>query len=172
VRRYFGLDQTKLALFLEVSKALIGHIEAGRRGLSLSLRLRLLPLLRHLPEGPIMRPADEALLPATAPAPETAVLEARRRYCVAKATILRAELYDLTVRAVHASRWQQALPDVLADLPNREDQEMAPALANWLPTLARTFRPAQTAEWHLLRLQAEALETEAAALAGLLAVPA
>jgi DNA-binding XRE family transcriptional regulator len=173
VRRYFGIDQTKLALYLDVSKALVGHVEAGRRELSGTLFMRLLPLIRHLPAGVLARPHDEPL-PDSAPAPEAAPLAARRRYCVAKATVLRFELGLLTARAVYAGRWQQALPDVLADLANpatRPDQDMAGSIADWVPTLGRAFRPAHAAQWHLLRLQAEALETEAAALAALLPPP-
>lgn len=43
---------------------------------------------------------------------------------------------------------------------------------NTVQTLARRFRPSHAAQYHLLRLQAEAYETEAAALAELLAVTA
>ena len=172
VRRYFGLSQQELSMFLDVSKAIIGHIEAGRRDLSTTLHVRLLPLLKHLPATPLLRP-DHEPLPATAPAPEAAPLEYRRYYCLAKAATLRLELIKLTARAVHASRWQQALPAVLTDLAARattpEDADMDSAVRNWLPTLARRFKPSHAAQHHLMRLQAEAFEIEAAALAALLA---
>lgn len=166
VRRYFGLTQVELALFLDVGKAIIGHIEAGRRDLSLALRLRLFPLLRHLPAAPVLPPDNEPL-PATAPAPEAKPLESRRRYCVAKAAQLRLELITLTARAVYASRWQQVLPTVLADLAsvaNPDEQQWAAVLRPWLERRAGRFRASHAAQHHLLRLQAEALETEAAAL--------
>ncbi len=38
-------------------------------------------------------------------------------------------------------------------------------VGNWVQTLARKFRPSHTAQYYLMRLQAEAYETEAAALA-------
>ncbi|MDQ2772771.1 MAG: hypothetical protein M3Y54_19990 [Bacteroidota bacterium] len=174
VRRYFGLSQQELAMFMDVGKAIIGHIEAGRRDLTLTLRLRLLPLLRHLPAVPVL-PPDHEPLPASAPAPETALLEYRHKYCLAKAATLRLALLKLTARAVYASRWQQVLPTVLTDLAAPtlpQDEDMATAIRNWVPTLARRFKPSHAAHYHLLRLQAEAYETEAAALAELLATPA
>ncbi|WP_046243237.1 hypothetical protein [Hymenobacter terrenus] len=170
VRRYFGLKQHELSLFLDVGKAIIGHIEAGRRDLSFTLRHRLWPLTRHLPATPILPPDDEPL-PATAPAPEAAPLAARRNYCRAKATVLRFELGKLTARAVYASRWQQVMPAVVADLAapaSPEDEDMNAAISRWVQTLARRFKPSHAARYHLLRLQAEAYETEAAALDALL----
>lgn len=43
------------------------------------------------------------------------------------------------------------------------------AISKWVPTLDRKFQPSHAVHYHLLRLQAEAYETEAAALAELLA---
>lgn len=175
VRRYFGLNQEELSLFLDVSRAIISHIEAGRRDLTLALTSRLLPLLKHLPTPPILPPDNEPL-PATAPAPEAAPLEFRRKYCLHKAQGLRLDLIKLTARAVYASRWQQALPTILADLeaaaallpPVPEEEDLNASIRRWLPALGRRFKPSHTAQYHLLRLQAEAYETEAAALAVLL----
>ena len=169
VRRYFGLNQQELAWFLDVGKAIIGHIEAGRRDLSLALRQRLLPLSRHVP--PTLPPLDEELLPAATPAPEAAPLAARRAECLAKAAQLRLLLLPLAARAWHASRWQQALPAVLAELPaptTLEDEHALVDLRYWLQRKAQHFRPSHAARYHLLRLQAEALEAEAVALAALL----
>lgn len=176
MRRYFGLSQQELSLFLDVGKAIIGHIESGRRDLTLTLRLRLFPLTRHLPASPHIPPDDE-LLPTMAPAPEVALLEYRRKYCLHKAQGLRLDLIKLTARAVYASRWQQALPTILADLeaaaalqpPVPEDEDLNASIRRWLPALGRRFKPSHAAQYHLLRLQAEAYETEAAALAELLA---
>lgn len=178
VRRYFGLSQQELALFMNVGRPIISHIEAGRRDLTLALRLRLLPLLKHLPAPPLLVP-DEEPLPATAPAPEAAPLEFRRKLCLLRAQGLRLELRKLTARAAYASRWQQALPAVLADLeaaaallpPVPEEEDLGASIRRWLPSFARRFRPSHAAQYHLLRLQAEAYETEAAALAALLAPP-
>lgn len=170
VRRYFGLRQEELAWFLDVGKAIIGHIEAGRRSPSLDLLHRLLPLARHLPTPlPAALPTDH--LPQTAPAPEAAPLAARRAECLAKATQLRLQLVPLAERAWYASRWQQALPTVLAELPAHtpDAQATTAALRPWLARKGEDFRPAHAAHYYLLRLQAEALEAEAAALAALLA---
>ncbi|WP_035567010.1 helix-turn-helix domain-containing protein [Hymenobacter sp. IS2118] len=172
VRRYFGLSQEELAMFLDSGRAIISHIEAGRRDLTLALSLRLLPLLKHLPAPPLL-PPDHEPLPATAPAPEAAPLEFRRKVCLHRAQGLRLQLLKLTARAVYASRWQQALPTILTDLAARattpEETDMNEAIGRWLPALTRRFKPSHAAQYHLLRLQAEAYETEAAALAELLA---
>ena len=176
VRRYFGLSQEELSLFLDVSKAIIGHIESGRRDLTTALYLQLLPLTRHLPAPPLFVPGDEPL-PATAPAPDAEPLEFRRKICLHRAAGLRLELIKLTARAVNAGRWQQALPTVLADLeaaaallpPVPEEEDLNASIRRWLPALTRRFKPSHTAQHHLMRLQAEAYETEAAALAELLA---
>ena len=178
VRRYFGLSQQELSLFLDVGNALIGHIEAGRRDLTASLRGRLFPLSRHLPAPPLLVP-DHEPLPATAPAPEAAPLEFRRQLCLYRAAGLRLKLGKLTAQAVYASRWQQALPAVLADLDaataivaptaSPDEADTKAAIRRWVQTLARKFKPSHAARYHLLRLQAEAYETEAAALAELLA---
>ncbi len=175
VRRYFGLSQEELALFLDSGRAIISHIEAGRRDLTLALRFRLLPLLKHLPAPPLL-PPDHEPLPATAPAPEAAPLEYRRKYCLHKAQGLRLDLLNLTARAVYASRWQQALPSILADLeaaaallpPVPEAEDLDASIRRWLPSFGRRFKPSHATQYHLLRLQAEAYETEAAALAELL----
>ena len=179
VRRYFGLSQQEMSMFLDTGKAIIGHIEAGRRSLTTTLHLRLFPLSRHLPAPPLLPPDDEPL-PATAPAPDAAPLEYRRKYCLHKAAGLRLELIKLTARAVYAGRWQQAMPAVLTDLDaaaavtatttTPEDRGMQAAIRSWVQTLARRFKPSHAAQYHLLRLQAEAYETEAAALAELLQV--
>jgi DNA-binding XRE family transcriptional regulator len=172
VRRYFGLTQQELALFLDVGKAIIGHIEAGRRDLSLTLKLRLFPLSRHLPPAATIRPPDDEPLPATAPAPAAAPLESRRKECLALAATLRLKLVPLTARAVYTSRWQQVLPTVLAEhaqLTNPAEQEWAAVLRPWLERLGGRFGAHRVAQHHLLRLRAEALEAEAAALAALLA---
>lgn len=181
VRRYFGLEQHEMAALLGVSRAMISHLEAGRKALPGKVLLRLNPLAALLPaETP---PAlSETELIATAAAPAPGPLEYRRAECLWKAGKLRRQLRAYTVRANHAHRWQQALPVLLADVPEADLTNVPPltdpeALRAWsnarntrqrLHQLATELTPEETAAWHLLRLRAEALETEAAALAVLL----
>lgn len=165
VRRHFGLQQQEMATYLGVSEAMIGHIEAGRKGLPGAVLVRLTPLALHLPAAlpPAPAPADGSsgfVSPAAGP------LEARLDYCRHRATRLRRELRPLLHAAEVARRWQQALPALLADaapgspahrwLLRRQEQATADLDAE------------ASARYHLLRLRAEALETEAAALAALL----
>ena len=147
VRRYFGLEQQALAAYLGVTRAQVAHIESGRRALSSALLLRLNPLARHLP--PAAEAAPDAL-PPSAPAPEAQALEWRRYQCTHRARRLRRELAGLLQSATYAHRWATAQPEAAA---------LTPA----------ALTPAAVARYHLLRLQAEALETEAAALTALLA---
>ena len=149
VRRHFGLHQRELAQFLGVSEAMIGHIEAGRKVLPGALLLRLTPLALHLPPDAGAAPAPAETLPPGAPLPAPAELDWRRRQCRHRAARLRRELTGLLQRATHAARWAAAQP------------EAAPHAA--------ALTPADVARCHLLRLQADALETEAAALGALLA---
>ncbi|WP_345056923.1 hypothetical protein [Hymenobacter glaciei] len=118
--------------------------------------------------------------PALPAAPAAGPLDARRDYCVWRASNLRYELHALNQRATVAYRWQQALPALLATLPPAVSDPALPsdAASDWArfsyPRLlaqqcADAFTPDDAAQHHLLRLQAEALETEAAALATLLA---
>ncbi|TGE24561.1 XRE family transcriptional regulator [Hymenobacter aquaticus] len=173
VRHYFNLKQEELALILDVGKAIIGHIESGRRGLSMSLQQRLLPLLRHVPQpfGPY---AEDEPLPAAAAAPDPEPLRQRHRICLLQAGQLRYQMRPLTARAVYASRWQAAIAAILAELPAStsfgEEDDQTP-LRNWLRGRGRQFGPGRAAKWHLLRVRAEALEAEAAALALLLPPP-
>ncbi len=150
VRRYFGLEQQELAAYLGVSRAQVAHLESGRRALSSALLLRLNPLALHLPPTTETAPAPAQVLPATAPPPETRELEWRRYQCAHRAARLRRALAGLHRRAVHAERWATAQPTAARH--------------------AAALSPADVARYHLLRLQAEALETEAAALTALLAI--
>lgn len=174
VRRYFGISQADMAGLLGISQGQLANIEAGRRGLSAAAQLRLDPLAALLPES---EPATEAL-PESGPlpiAPTAAPLKARRDYCVWKARHLRWELRSLLPRVEVARRWQTALPALLAALPPAAPDPAPPG--EWLRLTyprelaqlwATAFTSDDAARYHLLRLQAEALETEAAALAALL----
>ena len=133
--------------------------------------LRLNPLAVLLPDTPAT-PLPEALPPGL-PAPAPGPLAARRDYCLHKAGQLRRELRTLSQEAGRAARWQQVLPGLLAGLPAPTEPGEAARIERqrgWLLRRADTFSPADVARHHLLRLRAEALETEAAALAMLLAV--
>ena len=174
VRHFFGISQADMAGFLGISQGQLANIEAGRRGLSAAALLRLNPLAALLPEAPL--PTEPLTEPLPLPvAPTAAPLEARRDYCVWKARNLRYELRSLLPRVEVARRWQTALPALLAALPPAAPEPALPG--DWshltypreLAQLwATAFGPDDAARYHLLRLQAEALETEAAALAALL----
>ena len=176
VRRHFGISQEDMAGFLGISQGQLANIEAGRRGLSAAALLRLNPLAALLPESepPAEAPAEPLPLPV---APAAGPLEARRDYCVWKARNLRYELRRLLAGVEIARRWQTALPALLAALPPAAPEPAPPGewsrltypreLAQFWAT---AFTPEDAARHHLLRLQAEALETEAAALAVLLGI--
>lgn len=190
LRQYLGLPQQELAGFLGISRSLLANLEANRRSMSQTVSERAALLLALLPEAArlavLAAPVPPPALPAT-PAPGP--LEARRDFCVWRAANLRYELRALNTRATTAYRCQQALPTLLAALPPAapEAPEMpapdaTPAvLSAWLRfTYPRQlvqrwttdFTPDDAARHHLLRLQAEGFETEAAALTALLAGPA
>ncbi len=187
MRQYLGLPQQELADFLGISRSTLANLEANRRLLSRAVHERAAPLLDLVPEGALHLvlgiPPPPPALPV---APTAGPLEARRDYCVWRARNLRYAMHDLNRQAAVGLRWQQALPALLAALPPAALD--APALpapdatpatrAAWLrctyPRLlaqqwATAFTPDDAARHHLLRLQAEAFETEATALQALLA---
>ena len=143
IRDWFGLRQDELALYLAVSPPLVNSIESGRRTLTSSVALAMLPLARHLPAAPTAVP-DTALPPGT-PAPDAAELDYRRRVCLQRAP--------------------EPLPAALAPPP---DPERTTWLTGWLHRRARPLPPEAVTRWHLLQAQAHAYETEAATLAALL----
>ena len=154
VRHYFGLEQQELARYLGVTRAQVAHIESGRRALSSALLLRLNPLALHLPPDAETAPAPVEELPPSAPPPETGELDWRRRQCLHRAARLRRELAALLQQVAYAERWAALPAGIGASVPGK----------------ATALSPADVARYHLLRLRAEALETEAAALAALLAM--
>jgi transcriptional regulator with XRE-family HTH domain len=179
LRQYFGIPQQELAGFLGISRSLLANLEANRRTMSRAVAERAAPLLALVLEGARLlviglAPPSPALPAAPAPGP----LAARHRFCVWKARNLRYELQALHQKAAIGLRWQTALPALLAALPPAVPEPAAPGEWNRLTYprelaqlwAAAAFGPDEAAQHHLLRLQAEALETEAAALAALLEV--
>ena len=161
VRRYFGLHQFELAAYLGSSPELAKHQEAGRRTLGAATTQRLLPLLQALPAAPAPPLADPAA--GLAP-PAAAPLLARLDYCRHHAARLRRELGKLEKTLEHARRWQAALPALLA----HAEADTRPWLLRRQEQAAADLDAEASAAYHLLRLRAEALEVEAAALAALL----
>jgi hypothetical protein len=143
---------------------MVGHLEAGRKAPSLLATQRLLPLLQALPD-----PAASATLPAADSAahlapPDAAPLAARLDYCQHHAARLRRELAALTRQLAVARRWQAALPTLLA----QADERARPWLLRRQAQATADLDGDTAARYHLLRLRAEALETEATALSKLL----
>jgi len=160
VRRYFGLHQFELAAYLGSSPELAKHQEAGRRSLGAATTQRLLPLLQALPATPAPPAAPAAGLAPPAPEP----LLARLDYCRHHAARLRRELGKLEKTLEYARRWQAALPALLA----QADARAHPWLLRRQEQAAADLDAEASAAYHLLRLRAEALEAEAAALMALL----
>ncbi|TGE20116.1 helix-turn-helix domain-containing protein [Hymenobacter elongatus] len=176
VRKYFGLDQQELAAYLGISRPYVADIEAGRRVLTGRVLLRLNPLAVLLPAEAPARPAAPAPEVAPPGSPDEALLTERLRACRHQAGKLRRELGKLAAIHAQARRWQAVLPGLLA-APGLPAVLTTPAEAahtrQWLlerqqQAHATLHHAPDVARYHLLRLRAEALETEAAALAALL----
>jgi transcriptional regulator with XRE-family HTH domain len=185
VRQYFGLSQQDLAAWLGVTQTQASHLETGRRSLNPATAEALAPLVAHLPApGAAAMASALRLASAATPAlalgqPEAAPLLARLDYCQHHARRLRRALAPLEAQAATAARWAAALPALRAALP--PDPTLEPdATTNWpawltwhrhrwLSQRPTALPPDLSARYHLLRLQAEVLDAEAAALAGLLA---
>ncbi|GAA4041653.1 hypothetical protein GCM10022409_29580 [Hymenobacter glaciei] len=172
VRAYYGLRQHELAALLGVADSLVGHIEAGRRALTLEVSERLAPFTQQMAE-------DTVPLPATPPPGpfDPGPLEARRAACLHEAANLRWAVRGLPGQASIAARWARALPGLRATLPPPIAAEETPATPEavrlryahaWLALRLLALPPEELARWHLADIRAAALEAEAAALAGLL----
>ena len=165
VRRYFGLHQFELAAYLGSSPELAKHQEAGRRTLGAATAQRLLPLLHALPPAdPAAGPLPADLAAGLAP-PAAAPLLARLDYCQHHARRLRRDLQKLETTLEYARRWQVALPALLAQAPDEGARQW---LLRRQEQAAADLDAEASAAYHLLRLRAEALEAEAAALVALL----
>ncbi|RTQ52540.1 hypothetical protein EJV47_05890 [Hymenobacter gummosus] len=187
VRAHFGLTQAELAQFVGVSRALLGHDEAGRRVLPEAAAHRLWVLARFLPppdgQGPPAPDfADES--GAAAEAPDARVLEKRRkrlRFYIIKARFEldqrggRARGYARRQWALHTLRPLLATPDEpgadgrLRWLGATPD---APRDLHWLDGLtirtAATAEPLTATERALRQARLRGLEAEQAALDELL----
>jgi transcriptional regulator with XRE-family HTH domain len=171
VRRYFGLDQQAMAMWLGLTQPQLSRYESGERAMPLEVYEQLEPWRAQLPAEPLLTPALGK--------PQRDPLAARLDYCQHHARRLRRQLKPLEARAVLAARWAAALPGLRAALPPAPSTEPDPATDwpgvlnqyrhRWLARRPTALWPEQSAQYHLLRLQAEALETEAAALQLLLA---
>ncbi|MFD2786288.1 hypothetical protein ACFSX6_12545 [Hymenobacter rubripertinctus] len=184
VRTYFHLSQAELAAWLGVSEAQAGHLESGRRGLGADVEAALAPFVGLLPAvaapaAGVLRLAPAPVAAALAP-PEASPLEARLDECRHRARHLRRQLRPLQAQATTAARWAAALSGLRAALPPDPGPAAAPDPAadwpawqtwyrhRWLERRPTQLPPDLSARYHLLRLRAEALEAEAAALAALL----
>ena len=172
VRVWFGLTQAELALYLNLSPALVRGIETGRRALTSAVLASLSPLAMHLPADDTAAPAaaDHVLPPADTP--DAAELDFRRRVCLAQAARLAAELEQLTQQAQMVHRWQRALPALLlATPPLSPGDDVADAAIReqwrrgWLHRRARPLPPETATRAALLRAKMAGLQAEAAALA-------
>ncbi|MGI4870394.1 MAG: helix-turn-helix domain-containing protein [Janthinobacterium lividum] len=179
VRAWFGLRQDELALFLQVSPALVQRLESGQRTLTTAVAQALLPLLPHLPpEGQLLPDPDhDSVLPALplAALPELAALDFQRRQCQQRAARLHAQAAALARQAHTAGRWAQALPALLAAVPAASslaptaEDDRAAWLRGWLGRRARPLPTEEATRYYLLRARATALDAEAVALAEFLA---
>jgi transcriptional regulator with XRE-family HTH domain len=160
VRDCLGLTQQQLAEYLGVRRVRVAEAEAGTRPLPLAALPRLAALATCL------APASEA---PVAEAADAAALRRRQRAATAEAGRLRQQLTQAEARAAQASARLALLP-TLAAAPPVAAPAVGPA---WLRVLAleaeTTLAEAGPTARLLLRLRAEALEQEAAALAARLA---
>ncbi|GAB3837684.1 helix-turn-helix domain-containing protein [Hymenobacter jeollabukensis] len=180
VRDHFGISQQHMAVWLGVTQANASQLESGRRGLSPAAAEALAPLIRQLPPPDAPLPAAAPPPPLALAPPEAGPLAARLDYCQHHARRLRRQLRPLEAQAAVAARWAEALPAIRAALPPDPGPAAKPdplmdraAWHNWyrhrwLDLRPTALPPDLSAQYHLWRLQAEALETEAAALRALL----
>ncbi|MBT9394318.1 helix-turn-helix domain-containing protein [Hymenobacter sp. NST-14] len=183
---YLGLKNYQLAQYLHIDPTQLSRLASGERLPNMAVEQALAPLVALLPAASEAAPAPGLLRPASAPPevpalapPEAAPLEARLDECRHRARQLRRQLAPLQQQATAAARWAAALPGLRAALPPDPATEPDPATDwpawltwhrhRWLAARPTRLPPDLSARYHLLRLRAEALEAEAAALAGLLA---
>lgn len=166
VRACLGLTQQQLAEYLGVRRVRVAEAEAGTRPLPLAALPRLAALATCL-----AAPAPPSAATATATdVPDPLALRARLLAATAEAARLRQRLALAETQAAQARARLALLPALHAAPP-----VAASAVgAAWLRVLAleaeTALAEAGPAARVLLRLRAEALEQEAAALAALLGI--
>lgn len=171
---HFGVKAYELAMYLGITAVQLSRMSTGQRAYSQEVREGLAPFEAALEAATAAPPALEA--------PERAPLEARLDYCQHHARRLRWELRPLEEQARQAGARVAALPALRAALDPDPGPENKPAVSRatrpawlnwfrhrWLDEYFTALPADLSAQYHLLRLRAEALETEAAALQGLLA---
>lgn len=151
VRAWFGLTIADLALFLDVSPALVQGLETGARRATPTVLTALLPLLRLLPPPaaraeaeaqaaaadaapPIELPAPVPPLAPGTPPPTAANLTLRAEECRHRAARLLAQAATLARRARVAARWAEVLPALLPPDPDA-DPTHDPAAAAYYAAL-------------------------------------
>jgi len=183
---HFGLKAYDIAYYLGVDAGQLSRMGTGQRPLNPAAAEALAPLVAALPPPDTPTPgalrlasAAAPLAPALAP-PEAAPLEARLDYCQHHARRARRQLAPLQAQAAAAARWAAALPALRAALLPDPGPSAQPDPATdwpawliwhrhrWLDQRPTALPPDLSARYHLLRLRAEVLEAEAAALAALL----
>lgn len=164
LREQLGLTQAELGDFLGLTRGQVAHVEAGRHLFAPASELLLLRLLHALPAPDTPAAPPEADPTAHLAPPDAAPLAARLDYCQHHAARLRRELKALETQLEYARRWQQALPALLAGA----DERARPWLLRRQAQATADLDGETAARYHLLRLRAEALETEAIALGKLL----
>ena len=178
VARHFGLKMAEVAGLLGVGKAQASQIAASTRGLTREVGQRLAPFLEAVEAASTAEASAAPSGPAASDSFDPAPLLARRAACLHEAENLRWRCRPLAAQAQVAANWAAARPALLAALPpatpagHGPDTPEAVRLRYVHARLALApdaLPPAEVAAWHLLRLRAEALEAEAAALAALLA---
>lgn len=173
---HFGVKVYELAQYLGVDATLLSRMGTGQRGLNQTVFEGLEPFMDVLDTATAAPPP-----PVLAP-PDAAPLQRRLRYCEHHARRLRRELRPLEEQAQQAGNWAAALPALRAALLPDPGPENEPVVSRanraawlnwfrhrWLDIREPALPSDLSAQYHLLRLRAEALETEAAALQRLLA---
>ncbi|GAA4393819.1 hypothetical protein [Hymenobacter koreensis] len=146
VRDYFGLSQTALAGYLDVSRAQLASAETGRRELPTASLLRLAVLAQAVkapePAAPAATPVAPELLPVTL-FPALRPLLARRQACLLEAERLRQAIVPLARKVEQARRLQALLPALEAALaPPPADERPRRWLALLADTTAHALGPA------------------------------
>ena len=171
VAQHFGLPMAEVASLLGVSPVQASQLAAGTRSLTREVSQRLAPFLDAVENAPATSETPEVPTGPFDPAP----LHARRAACLHEAENLRWRCRPLAAQAQVAANWAAARSGLLAALPPPPPAPDTPEAVRLRYVHARlalaptVLPPAEVAAWHLLRLRADALEAEAAALAAVLA---